>query len=35
VAFEGSDEERTAFFRRIRDQIDAKLQSWLKELASA
>jgi arsenate reductase len=35
AAFEGSDKEKAAFFRRIRDQIDVKVQSWLKELESA
>ncbi len=32
AAFEGSEENKTAFFRQIRDQIEAKVQSWLKEL---
>jgi hypothetical protein len=26
---EGSDEEKLAVFRKIRDQIDAKIQAWL------
>ncbi len=32
AALEGSDKDKTAFFREIRDQIEAKVQSWLKEL---
>ena len=32
AAFEGSDEDKTAYFKQIRDQIEAKVQSWLKEL---
>ena len=31
AAFEGSEEEKLAFFRKIRDQIKAKLDSWLDE----
>ena len=31
--FAGSDEERLAGFRRVRDQIDERIQSWLAELA--
>ena len=31
AAFEGSDEEKIAFFRKIRDEISAKVQHWLKE----
>lgn len=29
AAFHGSDEETLAFFRKIRDQIDAKILEWL------
>ena len=31
AAFEGSEEEKLAFFRSIRDQIQAKVQHWLSE----
>lgn len=29
VIFEGSDEAKLAKFRSVRDQIDARLQTWL------
>lgn len=29
--FKGSEEEKLAFFRTIRDQIDAKIQDWLSQ----
>lgn len=32
AAFEGSEEDKTAFFKKIRDQIETKIKSWLKEL---
>jgi len=32
AAFQGSDEEKLDTFRRIRDQIDLKIQQWLAEL---
>jgi len=32
VAFEGTDEERLAKFREIRDQIDRRILQWLNEL---
>ena len=35
AAFEGSDEDKAAFFGVIRDQIEAKIKSWLKELDAA
>ncbi len=31
---DGSDEERIARFRAVRDQIDGKISTWLQELAS-
>ena len=31
AAFEGDDEDKTAFFRKVRDQIEEKVQTWLKE----
>ena len=31
AAFEGSDEEKLAKFREIRDQIDQRIQEWLAE----
>ena len=31
AAFEGSEEENLAKFRQIRDQIEEKINSWLKE----
>lgn len=31
AAFEGSDEAKLEKFREVRDQIDAKIQDWLKE----
>jgi arsenate reductase len=33
VAFEGTDEEKLAKFREIRDQIDQRIRQWLNELA--
>jgi arsenate reductase (thioredoxin) len=33
VAFEGTDEEKLAKFREIRDQIDRRILQWLSELA--
>ena len=33
VAFEGTDEDKLAKFREIRDQIDRRLLQWLRELA--
>jgi len=33
AAFEGNDEEKTQKFREIRDQIEAKIKSWIAELA--
>jgi arsenate reductase len=30
-AFEGSEEEKLAKFRQVRDQIQEKVRSWLKE----
>ena len=32
AAFEGSDEAKTTFFRQIRDQVEVKIKSWLREL---
>jgi arsenate reductase len=32
AAFEGSDEEKLAFFRSVRDQIQARIKQWLAEL---
>jgi arsenate reductase (thioredoxin) len=32
AAFEGSDEETLAKFREVRDQIEAKVKSWLQEM---
>lgn len=31
AAFEGSEEETLDFFRKIRDQIEEKVKSWLKQ----
>jgi arsenate reductase (thioredoxin) len=31
AAFVGSEEEKLAKFREVRDQIDAKIKEWLKE----
>jgi arsenate reductase len=31
AAFEGSEEEKLAFFRNTRDQIKGKIQTWLNE----
>lgn len=33
AAFEGSEEEKLAEFRRIRDQIEQKIREWIAELA--
>lgn len=33
VAFEGTEEEKLAKFREIRDQIDGRILQWLSELA--
>ena len=33
VAFEGTEEEKLAKFREIRDQIDQRIRQWLNELA--
>ena len=33
VAFKGTDEEKLAKFREIRDQIDQRIRQWLNELA--
>ena len=33
VAFKGTDEEKLAKFREIRDQIDRRILQWLRELA--
>ena len=33
AAFEGSEEEKLALFRKVRDQIKAKIQAWLDEEA--
>ena len=35
VAAQGSEEEKLAKFREVRDQIDQRIQSWLKELSGA
>jgi arsenate reductase len=32
AAYEGSEEEKLARFRRIRDEIDQKILTWLKEI---
>jgi len=32
AALIGSDEEKTAKFREIRDQIEEKIKSWLEEI---
>jgi arsenate reductase len=34
VAFEGSDDEKLAKFREIRDQIEQQIKAWLKEQKS-
>jgi arsenate reductase len=34
AAFEGSQEEKLAKFRQIRDQIQDKIRSWLKEIGN-
>lgn len=33
VSAEGTDEERLAVFRQVRDEIDARVQAWLREVA--
>jgi len=33
AAFQGSEEEKLAKFREIRDQIEARVKAWLKEVA--
>jgi len=33
AAFEGTDEEKTAKFREVRDQIQARVLAWLKDTA--
>ena len=35
AAFEGSDEGKLAKFREVRDQIDARVQAWLRDLGEA
>jgi arsenate reductase len=35
AAHQGSEEERLAKFRQVRDQIEAKIKSWVKELQAA
>jgi len=32
AAYQGTDEEKLAFFQNIRDQIQAKIQDWLEQL---
>lgn len=32
AAFEGSDEDKLIEFRRVRDQIDAKITAWVEEI---
>jgi arsenate reductase len=34
AAFEGTDEDKLAEFRRVRDQIEARILAWLAELSS-
>jgi arsenate reductase (thioredoxin) len=34
-AFQGTDEERLQKFREVRDQIDATIETWVKELESS
>jgi arsenate reductase len=34
AAFEGSDEEKKAKFREVRDQIEQRIKDWLAELES-
>jgi arsenate reductase len=33
AAYQGTDEEKLAFFQNIRDQVKTKIQDWLKQLA--
>lgn len=33
VSAEGTDDEKVAVFREVRDEIDAKVQAWLQEVA--
>jgi arsenate reductase len=35
AAVTGSDEEKLAKFREVRDQIDARVRAWIEEVASA
>ena len=35
AAVKGDDEEKLAKFREVRDQIDARVKAWLKDLAEA
>ena len=35
VAFVGSEAEQLEEFRRVRDQIDARIQAWIEELTEA
>jgi arsenate reductase len=35
AAFEGTDDERLARFRQVRDQIRARIQAWLDEMPPA
>lgn len=35
AAFEGTHEEKLAEFRRVRDEIDVKIQAWVGELEQA
>jgi arsenate reductase len=32
AAFEGSDEDKLNEFRRVRDEIDAKVSAWVAEM---
>jgi arsenate reductase len=32
AAYQGTDEEKLAFFQNIRDQVQAKIQDWLEQL---
>jgi arsenate reductase len=34
AAIEGTDEEKLAKFRQVRDQMDTKIKTWLEELAA-
>ena len=35
AAFEGTDEQKLEKFREVRDQIDERIQTWIKEMDSA